>query len=359
MIDLDKFKRFNDTYGHQAGDEVLRGVGRVLRRTLSDTDFAARYGGEEFALILSRTTSEDALQTMTQVRQAVERSAFDFNGNTLRITTSIGGSHVQRGDAETAALVQRADEALYVSKNAGRNCVHWHDGRMITRVEPPAIVEAKAEEPKKSEPKKSEAKKPEPKKPELPPAAPLSAELELPDVVDELADTSVDTLNRTAFCQQVRSRIAEWKRGGPTLSLILLEIDQCDHMMSHQGQQVREAVLAELRRLVQAAIREMDLVARYGPNSLAMLLPTARLAEATRVAERLREGVTQLTVPIGEGSLRLTASIGVIEVCESDNIVTLFHRAEKAVAAGHQNGGNCVFHYDGAQCAQVSAMAEA
>ena len=333
MIDLDKFKRFNDTYGHQAGDEVLRGVGRVLRRTLCESEFSARYGGEEFALIFSKNTPDEARQTLTRVREAVQRATFDFNGTALRITTSIGGSQVQSGETDSAALVQRADEALYTSKNAGRNCVHWHDGRTISRVEP--------------------------KTPEPPPAEPLPSEPEMVAAADEFPEASADTLNRTVFCQQVRSRIAECKRGGATLSLVLLEIDQRDHILRHYGQRTREAALAELGRLAQATIREMDLAARYGSSSLALLLPAARLADATRVAERLRDGATQLSVPTDEGPRRITISIGAIEVCESDNIVTLFRRAEKAVAAGHQNGGNCIYHHDGVQCVLVTSLVEA
>ncbi len=92
MIDLDKFKRLNDTYGHQAGDEVLRRTGRVLRRVLRESDSIARYGGEEFAVIFSRATVADVQRALTRLRKAIAKTDFRGPNGKLEVTISIGAA---------------------------------------------------------------------------------------------------------------------------------------------------------------------------------------------------------------------------------------------------------------------------
>ena len=351
MIDLDRFKKINDTYGHQGGDEVLRGVGRVLRRTLRETDVVARYGGEEFAVIFSKTSIADAQQTAARIRKAVERAVFPFEKLNLQVTVSIGLSQTLTG-TEVADVVKRADEGLYVSKSAGRNCVHWHDGQRILPIgvhgeliDPDAVVPpaplAQPPEPVKPEPVKPEAVKPVSPRPD-----PLPI------------DVPTELLNRTAFCQQVRSRVAEWNRGGPVFSLVLIEIDQCEETTRRYGSQARDMEMALLTRLVLATVREMDMVAHYSSSCIACLLPNARLPDAIRVAERIRETALHQAVPVAEGSLKFTVSIGAIELSKRDDMVSLFRRAESALDAGHLHGGNCTYHHDGDRCVPITAMME-
>ncbi len=125
MMDLDHFKRLNDTYGHQAGDEALRHVGHCLRTICREPAIAARYGGEEFAVILASTTAR-ALQTMAEyIRQEIEKIHFDYDSRPIRFTASLGATHIDLS-LETATLkevVERADECLYDAKQNGRNRV--------------------------------------------------------------------------------------------------------------------------------------------------------------------------------------------------------------------------------------------
>jgi diguanylate cyclase (GGDEF)-like protein len=119
LLDIDHFKSFNDTFGHPKGDEVLRGVGRLIRRSLRATDFAARYGGEEFAIILPNTDLAGALIVAEQLRRAIESATWEDRA----ITASIGVATMCEEVSTAEDLVDYADRALYRSKQAGRNCV--------------------------------------------------------------------------------------------------------------------------------------------------------------------------------------------------------------------------------------------
>jgi diguanylate cyclase (GGDEF)-like protein len=120
MADLDNFKSVNDTYGHQAGDQVLAAFGQVMQASVRKEDLAARFGGEEFILMLPGTTLEDATFLGERLRESLENLAFP--PLKTRVTASFGIAQYQPDDTfET--LVKRADEALYAAKAAGRNRV--------------------------------------------------------------------------------------------------------------------------------------------------------------------------------------------------------------------------------------------
>jgi len=125
MIDVDHFKRLNDTHGHQAGDEVLRRLGQCLMDASRGADVAARYGGEEFSLILPDTSGEAALIVAERVRSAVEQMDIEAECSTLHITVSLGAATVCAPDAHLRAeeLIAAADAALYCAKDGGRNRV--------------------------------------------------------------------------------------------------------------------------------------------------------------------------------------------------------------------------------------------
>jgi len=119
LLDIDEFKSFNDTFGHPKGDEVLRTVGRLLRRSLRATDFPARYGGEEFAVILPGTNRAGSLVVAEQLRRAIEGATWEDRP----ITASIGVATMGEEISTSEELVDFADRALYRSKQAGRNRV--------------------------------------------------------------------------------------------------------------------------------------------------------------------------------------------------------------------------------------------
>ena len=120
MLDVDYFKKFNDTYGHAAGDEVLKGVAKVLKRTMRDIDLVARYGGEEFSVVFPGTRVGEAGPATERARAAIESAVFHHQGTDLRVTASFGLAEIRAGETMEQTL-RRADEALYASKRAGRN----------------------------------------------------------------------------------------------------------------------------------------------------------------------------------------------------------------------------------------------
>ncbi|MGE8111270.1 MULTISPECIES: GGDEF domain-containing protein [Pseudomonas] len=122
ILDLDHFKRINDSYGHLAGDKVLKIVADQLRKRLRARDFIARFGGEEFVLLLPQTSPAAAAQVAETLRAAIEACPFHFKGERVVITTSIGLSAFRSGERGDQVL-KRADAALYRAKDSGRNRV--------------------------------------------------------------------------------------------------------------------------------------------------------------------------------------------------------------------------------------------
>ena len=122
MIDLDHFKRINDQYGHDAGDQVLKEAARRIQSSLREVDVPSRYGGEEFAILLPHTGKREAFVVAERLRNAIKSVEFHFGGDTLRVSASIGISgniDVPTGNAED--LVKAADLALYEAKRSGRD----------------------------------------------------------------------------------------------------------------------------------------------------------------------------------------------------------------------------------------------
>jgi len=137
MMDIDHFKRFNDTFGHQAGDGVLRLVAAAMKANVKGRDLVARYGGEEFSAVLPATALADALTVAEQIRQAVmakeliKKSSGESLGN---VTLSIGAATLEDGE-DAEQLISRADRYLYSAKRGGRNRVMAEDDQDHAKVE--------------------------------------------------------------------------------------------------------------------------------------------------------------------------------------------------------------------------------
>ena len=123
LLDIDHFKKINDTYGHLAGDAVLKEVALTVRSRTRREDVFARFGGEEFALLLPEVDQKGALQLAEKARKLVEKHSFIFDGEDIPVTMSAGVATLVKKSENPAELIRRADEKLYEAKTGGRNRV--------------------------------------------------------------------------------------------------------------------------------------------------------------------------------------------------------------------------------------------
>ncbi|KHT60144.1 diguanylate cyclase [Alteromonas macleodii] len=121
MLDIDHFKRINDTYGHQAGDKVIKMLAALIKRCVRETDLAGRYGGEEFAIILNDSSVEDAKIVAERIRQLAQRLVVEHEGESISFTVSLGLAQFSPEFKGAMAWLECADQALYEAKENGRN----------------------------------------------------------------------------------------------------------------------------------------------------------------------------------------------------------------------------------------------
>lgn len=355
MADVDRFKLFNDTFGHQAGDQVLQEVARLIRRKMRSMDLVARYGGEEFAVILPGIGLQDVHKAAQRVREAVERCRIPRTDKELNVTLSLGVAGVLTDDDGTT-LLKRTDMALYAAKGGGRNCVYAHDGTTVRRIDidnecvlpavdvPPLSGSATCELRLGGETGRSED------------AAAVQARSN--SASDVKPDVGLSLPSRTTFCSQVRARMAEWKRSGPAFSVILLAVNPCESCGEPGEQPTREVAVQAATAFLAATVRDMDMVGDYAPDCYALMLPSASLADAIRVAERLRIGLAEGSAAESRNQLRMTVSVGVVQVADDGDYIYLLKRAEAALDAARCGGGNRTYCHDGERCAPVTAILE-
>ncbi|HAX61415.1 MAG TPA: hypothetical protein DCX95_02495 [Elusimicrobia bacterium] len=123
MMDIDHFKKVNDTYGHQAGDTVLKTVAEILKNSIYETDFAARYGGEEFVVIFPKTDPDGLKIKAEKIRQKIQDSEITVGLEKIKVTASFGIAHYPKDSQVAEEVLRCADMSLYKSKQTGRNKV--------------------------------------------------------------------------------------------------------------------------------------------------------------------------------------------------------------------------------------------
>jgi len=342
MIDVDHFKRFNDSYGHQAGDRVLCGLAQTLRQEARKLDLPARFGGEEFAMILPETSVNEAVQLAERIRKAVETRCFHFEGTDLHVTISVGVAQLGEGE-EITALIQRSDAALYASKEGGRNRTCWHDGQTTRPAIEPVEKAAKSEEAKSVRPERPRACKERGPRP----VSPMPAEDLLPGIHDHVDDPQNGLCNRTSFCMMLGRRLAELRRSGQAMSVLLLHVDGYDRIVSRYGAQAGELAIRVTTQFLTASFREMDLVAHFQDATFAALLPGAQVSNAVNVAERLRQAIARCKFPVGNERFQFTVSLAGAEATGDDDTERLLARAYDALEEAIKAGGNRTSFHNG------------
>jgi diguanylate cyclase (GGDEF)-like protein len=123
MIDIDNFKKVNDTYGHPAGDEVIKALASVIKKATRETDIAGRYGGEEFAIILPDTPVANVEFVAERIRRLVEKYTVVYDEINIKFTISLGIAGFKHSQKDSTQWLDAADKALYQAKNSGKNRV--------------------------------------------------------------------------------------------------------------------------------------------------------------------------------------------------------------------------------------------
>ncbi len=330
--DIDHFKKFNDTHGHQTGDEVLKGTARVLKASTRESDFAARYGGEEMAVVLPGSKAEEAIRYLERGRQAIESARFRSPTSELKVTMSFGVAEIASGE-DVPGLIRRADAALYASKQAGRNRGCWHDGKEIRPI-------ARSGEVKPSE-KVEAVVKPQP----VPQPAPAAAAAR--DVPQGEPQSPIGICTMSEFNVSLGRRLAEWRRRGTAPAIMLMRIDNFPSLATRFGKEIADLVLRSAIQFLSASIRAMDLGSEYGDATFAMLLPGANTTELIRVAERLRQAVACCTLPINGQSVQFTVSLAAATALPTDSPEDMLARVEKTLEQATAAGGNCSYMHNG------------
>ncbi|MBN1855142.1 MAG: diguanylate cyclase [Pirellulales bacterium] len=293
LLDIDHFKKFNDTHGHQAGDEVLRYVGKALGHSTRSMDIACRYGGEEFAIILPNTATNDAKRAVERIRKTVETMTVAFEGKLLKVTISAGLAEIMPPDTP-ALLVRRADDSLYASKNAGRNCGHFHDGMQCIPITPGQKAFKPAEK------------------------------ISLPEikVLDDVTD-------QKTFEAEVNRRVAESHRYHVTLSIMIVVVRDYATILEKYGQLAADFLLDTVAQFLIPTIRKMDMISRRADDRFAIMLPGSTLEEASLIERRIESSLSKCSIPIGQEKIPCAVSIGLAEIEPHQATEELIEAAEQ------------------------------
>jgi diguanylate cyclase len=324
LFDIDHFKKFNDTYGHQTGDEVLCHVACTLSMVMRDVDLVCRYGGEEFAVILPATELKGASLAAERARAAVERMVLDTDSGALKVTSSCGVATAMPND-DSAAIIARADQGLYASKKAGRNCVHLHDGGQLTKFGAPAIDAASTKIEKAAE-----------KTDEATAADPLHL---LP--------------NRDAFAEEVRRRVEQHQRYHAPVTIVYAGVDAFAAITARFGREAGNVILRAVAQFMKAVLRENEMLARVADDRFALVLGGLNAQETMAKVERILNAIQKCRLPVdGLQDVRFTTSFGLAEIETGNDADVLMDRGLKAFAAASASG-NCVRLESGAVCHDV------
>lgn len=304
IADVDHFKLFNDTHGHQAGDEVLRAVAIALREGTRDMDVACRYGGEEFAILLPATTSKDACGLAERLRKSIEKVRVQFEGKELCVTTSVGVAQVNSDD-DARRLVKRADVALYESKDAGRNNTHLQDGSSC-------VPQTPGKGTKK--------------------ASPIEA------AAEQVATATLDSMaNRTKFSEELRRRVSESHRAGMPLSVMAVELTNYHILATEYGDAIAQMTLDSVAQFLKHTLRDMDLVAQTDSCQFMAMMPGTSTNEANEIGQRAADALANFSIPTGDGEIKLATSMSVAGIAPEDTAANLMERAAQKLAMPAQS----------------------
>lgn len=315
LLDIDFFKKFNDSHGHQVGDEVLRQTAKVLGGQCRDMDLPCRYGGEEFAVILPATTAQQACVVAERIRVAVESSTTVCDGKSLKVTCSLGVSDFARDD-DIARLIRRADDALYASKKAGRNCGYWNTGATHVPISAPELAG------------------PQPSDDEL-----VEAEENAAAAGATMPAAAEGPPSGATFIQMLKRRVTESHRFGIPISVMYIQIEEYDIVSRKYGSTIARQMIDAVAPAFQKVLREMDVMTRLENGEFVVMLPGSTKPEVSHVVKRMRSASASCVLPMVDQQLQIRFGHGVAELKPNETAQELLARARQAVASPQMTGG--------------------
>jgi diguanylate cyclase (GGDEF)-like protein len=324
LLDIDFFKNINDTYGHSAGDAVLRAFAHTVQNQVRPGDTFGRYGGEEFLLMLPDTLGPGAMVMAERVRLAIEQMRCNDVGPAVVVTVSIGVAEFRPGETISQAI-GRADEALYQAKSAGRNRVACHGDAPPPAPPPDVQVELTGNDARR-----------------LPDPGASLARL----INNAQDDALTGLMNRRILRERLQHAMRRAEHSRRPLALLLFNINKFREINEVFGVEVGDAALVHAGALLRGAVRECDAVARWGGDEfIAVLEDVGGELEARQVAAKIIE---QFAAPLqlGPAASRnccITLSVGIaLHPGADSDLDSLLRRAEQALSMARANGGHSI-----------------
>ena len=320
LFDIDFFKRINDTYGHAAGDTVLRAFSRTVQDQLRALDAFGRYGGEEFLLMLPETPAASAIALAERVRGAVEGLRCTEGERTITLTVSAGVAEYRLGE-KVAQTIVRADQALYLAKLGGRNRVlcHGEDGPAeVAKILAAPVTDARG---------------------------PLDGADGF-QRGDARRDQLTGLLNRRLLRDRLRHAMDRARRNGRLVALLLLNINRFKEVNDALGFDAGDILLRQAGGAIRRCLRDCDTVARWGGDEfVALLEDLGSQADAQLVADKILDRFTA-PLPVAGRDCYVTLAVGIALYPAPDcDVDALLKRADIAVRSAKGWGQNIVRFY--------------
>lgn len=332
FVDLDAFLLINKEYGHQGGDVVLRQAAGIMKSLVRGRDMIARLRGDTFAILLNQTTLHDALPFAERVRKSLGDAQFSHGMHPLRVTASIGVAQL-RPEELRDSMTDRVSEAVEAAKQAGGNVCFRHDGESCHPVS--SAFQAKPQRSSEEALSLAELWR-DSSESAGPPSRGGEPNEEVPLGSQQLL------AGRSLFAANLSRRLSEWKRGGSSVSVAVMRVDQIDEFVTRFGEKGQAFLRQVMGRLMEAATRDMDERCEFEDGLFALLLPGTDEFNALAVANRLCSQIRQCKVRMGSDLWALTASIGVTHCSESARVMDIMLSAESAMRSVAERGGDAV-----------------
>ncbi len=332
LLDVDHFKKFNDNYGHLAGDEVLRVVSGLLHSRLNQYGMVARYGGEEFAMIFTGTTENEVKQLVEKTRIAISQRDTEFENKSLRVTASIGIAQFD-GKESIEEWIQRADAGLYRSKEIGRNCTHWMDRNEPILVNAPALANGPAptEEPALvDEPEQTNKTDSEPS--QVSDTAELRVEVELETTIDQaqIPDAFADISNQAELNEAFAGIRSQMQSDFPIFVMAI---------RNHEGN--NESVMKSLLPVVRSTLRSIDRIGYANASTLLICMLSVDKDTVKDRGAQICHSALAMDMASGKGSKK-PVTVGIGQASSDEDFDSVVSRAIELANQGLQEGSEPV-----------------